>query len=46
MERDEDLEDGDEMEDRETEDGGGQTIMMNRTAPEALLKFHWTSQLD
>jgi hypothetical protein len=39
MERDEDLEDG-EMEDRETEDGGGQTFMMNRAAPEALLKFH------
>jgi hypothetical protein len=38
MERDEDLEDG-EMEDRETEDGGGQTFMMNRAAPEALLKF-------
>jgi len=29
-----------EMEDRETEDGGGQTFMMNRAAPEALLKFH------
>jgi hypothetical protein len=39
MERDEDLEDG-EMEDRETEDGGGETFMMNRAAPEALLKFH------
>ena len=38
MERDEDLEDG-EMEDRETEDGGGQTFMMNRASSEALLKF-------
>jgi hypothetical protein len=40
MERDEDLEYG-EMEDREREDGGGgwQTFMMNRAAPEALLKF-------
>ena len=38
-ERDEDLEEA-EMEDRETEDGGGQTFMMNRAAPEALLKFH------
>ena len=38
MERDDDLEDV-EMEDRETKDGGGGTFMMNRAAPEALLKF-------
>jgi len=38
MERDEDLEKA-EMEDRETVDEGGQTFMMNRAAPEALLKF-------
>ena len=46
MERDEDLEEA-EMEERGTEDGGkGQTFTMNRAAPEALLKFHWTYQLD
>ncbi len=43
MERDEDLEDVEmeerEMEEREMEDGGGPTFMMNRAAPEALLKF-------